>query len=358
MSSTGIIAPLPERAPRVGIVMMSAVGDAVHVLPVLTALKAHRPDARVTWVLQPGAASLVRGHRCVDEIVEFDRSRGWRAYPAVRRALATRPFDVVLALQVYFKAGIVTSFTHSPVKLGFDRARARDANWLFTTHRIPARDGQHVQDQYLEFLDALGVPHGEPTWDLGPWPEERAWQAEFLAGFDRPIAPIVVATSKPEKDWPPERWAEVCDALWSDFGLQPLLVGGRSPRELAAEATIVERASAPVRSALGSGLRKLVGILDGAALVLSPDTGPLHMTVALDRPVVALMGYTNPKRVGPYRRFHDLLIDAYGDPGEDYPISMENRPGRMQRITVRDVLDRVERWRAVYASATSSGPKA
>jgi heptosyltransferase I len=351
-----IVAPLPERAPRIGIVMMSAVGDAVHVLPLLTALKAHRPDAHVTWVLQPGAASLVRGHRCVDEIVEFDRSRGWRAYPAVRRALATRPFDVVLALQVYFKAGLVTSFTRSPVKLGFDRARARDANWLFTTHRIPAREGQHVQDQYFEFLDALGVPHGEPVWELGPWPAERRWQAEFLAGFDRPIAPIVVATSKPEKDWLPERWAEVCDALWSDFALQPVLVGGRSPRELAAEAAIVERASAPVHSALGSGLRNLVSILDGAALVLSPDTGPLHMTVALDRPVVALMGYTNPKRVGPYRRFHDLLIDAYGDLGEDYPISMENRPGRMARITVRDVLDRVERWRVAYAGA-SSGPK-
>jgi heptosyltransferase I len=358
MSATDIVARLPDRAPRVGIVMMSAVGDAVHVLPLLTALKAHRPDARVTWVLQPGAASLVRGHRCVDEIIEFDRSRGWRAYPAVRGALATRPFDVVLALQVYFKAGIVTSFTRSPIKLGFDRARARDANWLFTTHRIPAREGQHVQDQYFEFLDALGVPHGTPVWDLGPWPEERAWQSEFLAGFDRPIAPIVVATSKAEKDWPPERWAEVSDALWSDFGLQPVLVGGRSPRELAAEAVILERTSAPVQSALGSGLRKLVGILDGAALVLSPDTGPLHMTVALDRPVVSLMGYTNPKRVGPYRRFHDLMIDAYGEPGEDYPISMENRPGRMQRITVRDVLDRVERWRTAYAGAASSGPKA
>ena len=130
------------------------------------------------------------------------------------------------------------------MKLGFDRARARDVNWLFTTHRIPAREGQHVQDQYFEFLDALGVPHGEPVWDLGPWPEERAWQREFLAGFDRPIAPIVVATSKPEKDWLPERWAEVCDALWSDFGLQPVLVGGRSPRELAAEATIVSRRAA------------------------------------------------------------------------------------------------------------------
>ena len=338
---------------RVGIVMMSAVGDAVHVLPLLTALKRFVPGVHVTWVLQPGAASLVRGHWAVDEIVEFNRALGWRAYPAVRRALASRQFDVALALQVYFKAGIVTSFTHAPVKLGFDRTRARDLNWLFTTDRIPPRDGQHVQDQYFEFLEALDIPHEPVRWDLGPWDEERAWQRSFFAPFDRPIAPIVVGTSKPEKDWPPERWAAVCDALHGDFGLQPVLVGGRSTREVAAERVILERARVPVTSALGSGLRNLVGIIDGAALVLSPDTGPLHMTVALDRPVISLMGYTNPKRVGPYRRFHDLLIDAYGEPGEDYPISMENRPGRMPRITVRDVLDRVERWRTNYAGVTT-----
>jgi heptosyltransferase I len=189
------------------------------------------------------------------------------------------------------------------------------------------------------------------TWDLGPWEHERAWQQEFLAKYDRPIAPIVVATSKPEKDWMPERWAEVSDALYNDFGLQPVLVGGRSARELAAERVILDRARVPVSSALGSGLRNLVGILDGAALVLSPDTGPLHMTVALNRPVISLMGYTNPKRVGPYRRFHDLLVDAYGEPGEDYPLSMENRPGQMSRISVRNVLDKVELWRAKYAAA-------
>jgi heptosyltransferase I len=341
---------------RVGIVMMSAVGDAVHVLPLLTALKRHTPDARVTWVLQPGAASLVRGHWAVDEIIPFDRGQGWRAYPAVRRELARRPFDVVLALQVYFKAGLVTSFTRAPVKLGFDRTRARDLNWLFTTDRIPPRAGQHVQDQYFEFLEVLGIPHEPVTWDLGPWPDERARQREFFSRFDRPIAPIVVGTSKPEKDWMPERWAAVSDALYGDFGLQPVLVGGRSERELAAERIILDGARVPVVSALGSGLRNLVGIIDGAALVLSPDTGPLHMTVALDRPVISLMGYTNPKRVGPYRRFHDLLIDAYGEPGEDYPISMENRPGRMPRISVADVLDRVEVWRTRYAPTASSAP--
>jgi heptosyltransferase I len=341
----------PGATPRICIVMMSAVGDAVHVLPVLTALKRHCPGAHVTWVLQPGPATLVRGHRAVDDIVLFDRSKGWRGFAEVRAALRARAFDLALALQVYFKAGIITSFVRAPVKLGFDRARARDANWAFTTHRIPPHPMQHVQDQYFEFLDALGVPHEPPAWDLGPWPEERPWQREFLDRFERPIAPIVVATSKAEKDWLPERWARVCDALYADFGLQPVLVGGRSERELAAEAVILREARHAPVSALGSGLRRLVGIMDGAALVLSPDTGPLHVSVALDRPVVSLIAYSNPRRVGPYRRFGDLMIDAYGDPGEDYPVSMENRPGRMPRITVEQVLEKVERWRARYAAA-------
>ena len=335
---------------RVCVVMMSAVGDAVHVLPVLTALKRHHPAMHVTWVLQPGPATLVRGHHCVDEIILFDRSKGMTGFMDIRRALAGQRFDLVINLQVYFKAGIITSFTKSPVKLGFDRARARDANWLFTTHRIPPHAMQHVQDQYFEFVEWLGVPHTPVVWDLAPWNEtERAWQREFMTRFDRPIAPIVVATSKPQKDWLPERWAEVSDALYHDFGLQPVLVGARSPREVHAERVILEQTKTKPYSALGQGgLRGLVGIIDASALVLSPDTGPLHMTVALDRPVVSLIGYSNPKRVGPYRKFGDLMIDAYGEPGEDYPISMENRMDRLPRITVQQVLDKVERWRAAY----------
>ena len=333
---------------RVCIVMMSAVGDVVHVLPVIAALKRAHPATHVTWVLQPGPATLVRGHPLVDEIVLFDRSAGLRGFTAIRQSLQNRRFDLVINLQVYFKAGIITAFTSAPVKLGFDRARARDFNWLFTTDRIPPHPMQHVQDQYFEFCDWLGVPHEPVEWGLGPWAGEREWQREFLSPFERPIVPIVVATSKAEKDWMPERWAEVCDALHADFGLQPVLVGGRTAREVHAEQVILGLAQHRPVSALGSGLRKLVAIFDAAALVLSPDTGPLHISVALDRPVVSLIGYSNPKRVGPYRRFRDLMIDANGDAGEDYPVSMVNRAGRMPRIAVRDVLDKVELWRQSY----------
>lgn len=342
-----------EQANRFCIVMMSAVGDAVHVLPVINAIKRARPLSHISWILQPGPATLVRGHESVDEILLFDRSRGTRAYLDLRRELLSRRFDVALALQVYFKAGLVLALTRARVKLGFDRARARDVNWLFTTDRIAPHPMQHVQDQYFEFLRPLGIDPEPVEWKLGPWPDERAWQREFLAPIERPLASIVVATSKPEKDWLPERWAEVCDAMYYDFGLQPVLVGGRSPRELHAEARILERARSSPLSTLGSGLRRLVAILDGSSLVLSPDTGPLHISVALDRPVISLIAYSNPKRVGPYRKFRDLMIDAYGDQGEDYPVTMENRPGRMSRITVRDVLDKVERWRTRYAVGTS-----
>jgi heptosyltransferase I len=335
---------------RIAIVMMTALGDAVHVLPVVTALKRHRPDCHITWVLQPGPARLVRGHPDIDDIVVFDKKKGTRAFLEVRQAMAGRPIDLVLALQVYFKAGLVTTLIDAPVKLGFDRARARDANWLFTTHRIPPHANQHVQDQYFEFLEFLDVPHEPVVWNLGPWSHELEAQRAIVSQFARPIVSLVVGTSKAEKDWIPERWAALNDVLGERFGLQPVLVGGRSQREVETARVMLESASDPPVDMLGGSLREMVGILHGSALVVSLDTGPLHMAVALDRPVISLMGYNNPKRVGPYRKFHDLIVDAYGDPGEDYPITPAHRHDRMERITVQDVVEKVELWRDRYAT--------
>lgn len=333
---------------RIAIVMMSAIGDSVHVLPVLNALKRHAPGCHITWVLQPVPATLVRGHSAVDEILEFDPNRGWRAYRELKRRLERRTFDLVLDLQVAFKAGLVTALLSSPVKLGFDRRRARDGNWLFTTHRIPARPPQHVQDQYFEFLAALGVPAGPVEWRLGPWDSERAQQEAFFRRFDRPVAAINLATTDPDRDWLPERWAAVCDVLYEHYGLQPLLVGGRTERELATEEAVMAAARHRPLSSLGSGLRPLVGILDGAELVLALDSAPLHIAVAVGTPVISLMSNADPRRTGPYHRFRDLIIDAYHDPGEDAPISMKRRRGRMVRITVDDVLEKVELWHQNY----------
>jgi heptosyltransferase I len=154
----------------------------------------------------------------------------------------------------------------------------------------------------------------------------------------------VVGTSKPAKNWTAEGYARVLEALESDFGLRPVLVGGPAPAEraMADRVRALTRATTVV-DALGDDLRRLVWILDGSALVVSPDTGPLHIARALETPVVGLYGYTNPKRTGPWRKYQDLVVDGYAAfPGEAYPVSPEYRDG-MKRVTVDAVLDKVAR---------------
>jgi len=339
---------------RVAVVMLSTAGGAVWTLPVVNAIKRANPRAHISWVMQPGAASLVEGHPSVDRILPFDRGRGWRAYGNLRRAIAAERFDAVLVLQAYFKAAAVGALLPSGNRIAIDRQRARDFSWMFSANRLPSRPVGHMQDQYLEFLEPLDVAAEPVVYRLGPWNTEREWQQRFFEQFTRPAVSLVIGTTKDDKDWPAEHWAEIVDILWHDFALEPVLVGGRTPRELAMQQVIMSRARYKPKSALGSGLRRLTAILEGSVLAISPDTGPLHMAVALDRPVIGLYGYTNPKRTGPYRKFGDLLVDAFGDDGEDYSAAESNRPGRMNLITVGDVLDKIERWRSTYAS---TGPK-
>lgn len=338
---------------RLLVVMLSAVGDAVHVLPVVNALKAHRPGLKITWVIQPVPHELVSNHPAVADFVLFHRVRGrfpWGELTRCSRVLRSSHFDLALGLQVYFKAGLLLSCSGARYRLGFDRARARDLQWLFSTHRIPSHAPGHVQDQYLEFLDYLGVPHGPPRWDLTLSEAEHSRMRDFFGGCTRPVCGIVVGTSKPEKNWLPDRYARTIDALASDFGMDSLLLGGPSSTEQALAAAIVSRCTTRPRVELGEGIRRLLWLLWGCDLVISPDTGPLHMARAIDVPVIGLYGYTNPLRTGPYRKFNDLVVDGYRRyPEEDYPLTADYRPGGMARVTVDAVLASVERARRLYA---------
>jgi len=339
----------PGDSPReICVVMLSAIGDAVHVLPVVNALKRHWPRARITWVLQPLPARLVEGHPAVDRLLLFHRRKGvgaWRSFAELARRLRGHRFDLALGLQVYFKAGLITALVPARTRLGFDRRRARDLQWLFTDERIPDGGDRHVQDQYFEFLEHLGVDPEPVEWRLTETitEAEREAQRSFFRDLGAPACAVVVGTSKPEKDWPPERYAHLLDRLEKEHGFRSVLVGGPSRRERRAANRILETTEAQVVDALGDDLRRLLWILDGAGLTVSPDTGPLHVSRAVETPVIGLYGHTNPRRTGPYRRYRDLVVDGYRRrPEERYPISREYRDG-MERITVEAVLERVER---------------
>lgn len=340
------------------IVMLSALGDAVHVLPVVNALRRAWPATKITWVIQPVAHALVKDHPAVDDFVLFQRQRGasaWRSYAALGKAFEGRRFDLLLGLQVYLKAGLITAQAPARVKLGFDKARARDLNWMFTTHRIPPHAVDHVQDQYFEFVDYFGVDPSPVAWGLGPTESERADQVAFFGELDRPACAFVVGTSKPAKNWEPEKYARVMDAA-AERGLQPVIVGGPSALEREAADRIVSLTTTEPTIALGNDVRRLVWLLDGSALVVSPDTGPLHIARALDVPVVGLYGYTNPKRYGPYRKYQDLIVDGYArHPGEDYPCSMKHRPEGMTRVTEGAVVERIDLALSKYVAPGRGG---
>jgi heptosyltransferase I len=328
------------------IVMLSALGDAVHVLPVVNALKRTWPQTRITWVIQPVPHQLVKDHQNVDEFIVFHRRRGADAvqsYRELKRQLRGRRFDLLINLQVYFKAGLITALAPARIKLGFDRKRARDLNWLFTTHRIPPRPPAHVQDQYFEFIEFLGIDPEPVAWRLDLSGAEKQAQQEFFAPLGNRTCALVVGTSKPEKNWAPERYAQVIEALETEHGLRCVLVGGPAAIEQEAARRITELSRIKPINALGNDVRRLLYLLDGASLVISPDTGPLHMARAIDRPVIGLYGYTNPKRYGPYRKYQDLIVDGYAEyEGEDYPLNAEYRREGMQRVTVGAVLEKVK----------------
>ncbi len=333
------------------IVMLSALGDTVHVLPVLNALKAHWPDTHITWVTQPPSHQLAQGHQSVDRFLLFRRRRGlqaWESYHQLTRALPERPFDLVIALQVYLKAGLITGLVRGRMKLGFDRRRARDLNWLFTNEKIEFRGEQHVQDQYFEFLEHLGIDPHPAVWNIPIHSDEREAQQAFFGALELPTCAVVIGTSKREKNWHAEGYACVLETLEREHGLQPLLLGGPSRMDREMADRIIHLTSARPLDLVGNDLRRLVWLLDGSALVVSPDTGPLHIARALDVPVVGLYGYTNPKRSGPYKRYQDLVVDGYAEfPGEAYPVMPAYREG-MKRVTVEAVLEKISLARTQY----------
>jgi heptosyltransferase I len=333
---------------RVALVMMSAIGDVVHALPLVNSIRSAAPDVHLSWVLQPVPLQLLAPHPAVDGFLLFQRARGWRAYPEFFRVARERHFDLVLDPHVFFKAGVVTGMLRAPRKLGFDRARAPDLNWLFSTEQLPPRPRAHVQDELLEFVDYLGIPR-VMEWGLGSTDEEAARFSSLLPPSDRPTAALVLASSKPAKDWPAERYVAMAAHLEHDLGMRLILVGGRSAPEDPVAELLRTRLDHPPLDLREWDLRRLVYLLERADVLVTPDSGPMHIGVALGTPTVSLMGHTNPKRVGPYR-FRDLLIDAFGEPGEDYDATARYRPGRMERITPVQVVEKVELALARYGS--------
>ncbi len=334
---------------RILIIRLSALGDVVHTLAFVNRVRKARPQAHITWILQPLAYELVRHQHNIDRFIVLPPTRSLSALGAILAQIGRERFDLVFMLQVSLRASLVSLCVHGGMKIGYDFRRSREGQWLFSNSRIPPRPAGHVLDQFFEFLDHLHIPPAPLDWDIRITEDERAWQAAFFRSIPRPVAAFVVASSNPHKDWPAERYASVMDAVDRKLNLQPMIVGGPSRRERVLSDEIVARCRCRPVIALERPVRHTLLQLDGARVVVAPDTGPMHMAVALNVPTVALYGYTDPRRCGPYRRFADLLIDRHNThPDPQQPITRKTHKGRMRLITSDEVFAKIELALARY----------
>lgn len=326
----------------------SALGDVTHVVPLVRTLQRLVPRTRLTWIVGKLEHRLV-GDIAGIEFIVFDKGKGFGAYRDVRTRLAGRRFDALLHMQVALRANLLSTLVRAPLRIGYDAARSKDLHGLFVNRRIAARSGEHVLDAIGSFIEPLGLRQTDVHWEL-PIPAE----AEDFASRHIPAGPpallISPCSSHPARNWRPERYAAVIDHV-AARGWRAILCGGPSSYEREFGDAIVAKCTKPPADLIGKDtLKQFLALARRSALVMTPDSGPMHMANAVGAKVLGLHAASNPLRSGPYsdRRW---CVDRYdaaarkfrGMPASALPwgAKLEYR-GVMDLIEVEAVIERFE----------------
>jgi heptosyltransferase I len=291
---------------RILIVRLSAIGDVLHGLPALNALRDALPRARLAWVTEAPTADLLRGHRALDELIVAEA--GWlkspRAARDLRRQLRDMHFDIALDLQGLSRSAIAARLSGAPCRIGFDGSDGREVSrWLNNVRVRPTHT--HVIDRNLELLRPLGISQATVRFDLDDSPDDEALARQLIDSRElgKRFAVINPGAAWGSKRWPVDRFAAVARHLGKDGARRSLVVwAGDAERRLAEQ--IVEGSCGSAVRAPATSLRQLAAIARRAALFVASDTGPLHLAVAVGTPCVGLFGPTPAERNGPYGAPH------------------------------------------------------
>jgi lipopolysaccharide heptosyltransferase I len=321
------------------VVRLGSMGDVVHTLPAVAALRESFPRARIGWVIEEKWAALVRGNPDVSETVRLDRT-SFATIRAGLRRLRAAAYDCVLDFQGLYKSAVLARLSRAPKRVGWERRFAREggAALFYTQHVVP--QSAHVVDQNLELAAAVGARANVVRFPLEVSPDAAHQVAAHLRS--QSVAGYFVVSPGGgwrSKCWPPERYGELCRRLAERTGWRAFINAGPNEAALAEAVRNAAGRANPVRCSFP--LDQCIALLHRAKLVVGGDSGPLHLAVALGAPVVGLYGPTDPARNGPYSKADIVVRNA---PAEEtsYRRGDEYSPA-MLSITVEQALAACER---------------
>lgn len=330
---------------------LSALGDVTHVVPLVRTLQQARPGTELHWIIDKA------GHKLLDGLPgvvfhAYDKKTGLAGMRALRASLPPGRFEALLQMQVAFRANVLSAFVPAVRRIGYDKARSKDLHGLFINERIPDRPGIHVLDAIGSFCEPLGIRQTEVSWDLAIPPAAVEWAQAQWQDDGRPVLMISPCSSHVRRNWYADRYAAVANHAVAR-GWRVVLCGGRSELERGMADAIQAQLTTPALDLVGKDtLKQLPALLARAALVMTPDSGPMHIANAMGTKVLGLHAASNPHRSGPYsdRRY---CVDRYDDAARKFlgkPAGELNWGTKiefddvMQLITVDDGVAAFERY--------------
>ena len=331
---------------------LSAIGDTCHALAVIRRLQDNWPGVSITWIIGKTEHGLMGDIPDVDFVV-FDKSRGRDAYRDVRAALQGQQFDVALCMHASMRANLLVRSIPARIRIGFDRARAKDFRWLFTNQRIDPAHGEHAMEAMMAFATTIGAEERPLRWDIPLSEPDRAYAADIVGSGQRLVAisPCSSQRARNFRNWRVENFAAVVEHLEKRHGARVALTGGPSALEKD-YAEQLAAGSAAVNLAGRTTLKQLAAIIAAADLVICPDSGPAHMATALGTAVIGLYATSNPARTGPYlsakytiNRYPDAVMRYLDKNVADIAWGRRVRhPDAMDLVTVEDVLQSIDNF--------------
>ncbi len=294
---------------KILIVKPSALGDIVHSLPVLNALKKGFPKAEIDWVVAYGLHTFLEGHPMInrlwvikkDQWKKLDRlGQTFREINQLRKELKGRHYDVCIDLSGLFRSGVIAWFSKAPVRLGFKESD--EGSPFFYSHKIHGSMKIHAIDRYLKLAAFLGCPTDEICYPFAPYDTDPA----ICHALPKSYAVMSPSAGKPANRWPAERFGEVAASL----DLPVVVIASKAEADIADEVVAHSRGNA-VSIAGKTGLKDLLAVISRASFFICNDTGPMHMAAALNIPVFAIFGPANPVRTGPYGTIHTVIQKSF-----------------------------------------------